>query len=270
MRLTVLGSGSKGNAVLVESGGAALLIDAGFPHRELLARLARVGCAPASIQGIAITHEHGDHIRGVPRTARLFGIPVAASAGTLNAVAPRLDHRTERVTLQPARPARLADWRLTAFPTAHDAREPIMLVVEDADGRRLGVAYDVGSPTAALRHAFRGLDALIIESNHDEVMLRSSDYPPSVRARIAGRAGHLSNVEAARLIGDAAHAGLAVVVLAHLSQQCNEPTLALETTKAALKGTAFSGIVVVAHQDEPTARLDVGASLQQLALPLGR
>jgi phosphoribosyl 1,2-cyclic phosphodiesterase len=268
VRLTVLGSGSKGNAVLVQCGGAALLIDAGFPHRELLARLARVGCAPDCIQGIAVTHEHGDHSRGVPRAARLWGIPVAGSAGTLAAVEPHFHRDTERLRLLPARPTMLGSWRLTAFPTAHDAREPIMLVVEDPEGRRLGVAYDVGSPTAALRHAFRGLDALIIESNHDEIMLRSSDYPPSVRARIAGRAGHLSNVDAARLIGDAAHAGLAVVVLAHLSQQCNDPALALETTKAALRGTAFTGIVVVASQDQPTAPLDVGASLQQLALNL--
>ncbi|HEY2804559.1 MAG TPA: MBL fold metallo-hydrolase [Gemmatimonadales bacterium] len=268
MRLTVLGSGSRGNAVLVESGNAALLIDAGFHLKELAGRLERAGCATDRIQGIALTHEHGDHCRGVARASRTWGIPVAASAGTLAAVGVHLHESTTRMPLFPARPMLMGSWRLTAFPTAHDAREPVMLIVEDPDGRRLGVAYDVGSPTAALRHAFRGLDALIIESNHDEVLLRSSDYPPSVRARIAGRAGHLSNNEAARLISDVAHPGLAVVVLAHLSEHCNMPTLALETTKAALRGTAFSGIVVVATQDQPTDSFDVGASLQQLVLPL--
>ncbi|MFI5280469.1 MAG: hypothetical protein ACHQU1_08240, partial [Gemmatimonadales bacterium] len=161
-------------------------------------------------------------------------------------------------------------FQLTAFPTAHDAREPIVLIVEDAEGRRLGVAYDVGSPTMALQHACRGLDALVIESNHDEVMLRSSSYPASVRARIAGRAGHLSNTQAAAVARAAAHAGLGAVVLAHLSEMCNTEELALQTMKAALRGTAFAGTLVVARQDAPTASIDVGAATLQLALPLGR
>jgi phosphoribosyl 1,2-cyclic phosphodiesterase len=143
-----------------------------------------------------------------------------------------------------------------------------MLVVADAAGRRVGVAYDVGSPTAALRHACHALDALVLETNHDEVLLRSSRYPPAVRARIAGRGGHLSNREAALLAAEVAHAGLAVLVLAHLSDRCNRPDLALDAVAVALRGTTFKGRLLVARQDAPLPAVDVGAALEQLALPL--
>ena len=246
MRITVLGSGSRGNAIFVESDAGALLIDAGFSFREMLKRCEAAGRDPA----------------------REWSVPVAGSAGTLEAVRPALATHTETVLLPPARGTQVGDWRITAFPSAHDARDPVVLVAEDPRGRRIGVAYDVGSPTVALRHAIRGLDALVIESNHDEVMLRGSEYPPSVRARIAGRAGHLSNEEAARLVADAAHSRLGLVVLAHLSERCNEQALALETMKAALHRTAFAGRVIVATQDAPTETVELAQTLQQLALPL--
>jgi phosphoribosyl 1,2-cyclic phosphodiesterase len=268
VRLTVLGSGSRGNAILVESGDAALLVDAGFSLKDLARRITQSGADPARVRALALTHEHGDHTRGAARAAATWSVPVAASAGTLAAVLPRLGGAAT-VSLPPARPVTVGGFRLTAYPTAHDAREPIMLVIEDAEGRRCGVAYDVGSPTSALQHACRGLDALVIESNHDEVMLRSSSYPPAVRARIAGRAGHLSNVQAATIVAAAAHAGLGAVVLVHLSETCNRADLALETMKAALRGTAFTGTIVVSRQESPTVAIDVGNASLQLALPLG-
>ena len=267
MRLTVLGSGSRGNAILVESGPHALLVDAGFSMKDLDRRLARAGFDPGRLVAIALTHEHTDHSRGAGRAAALWNVPIAASAGTLAAVAGRLNGAAT-LALPPSRSVPVGSFRLTGFPTAHDAREPIVLIVEDAEGRRLGVAYDVGSPTTALAHACRGLDALVIESNHDEVMLRASRYPAVVRSRIAGRAGHLSNAQAAAVVAAAAHAGLGVVVLAHLSQECNREDLALGAMRAALKGGAFAGTIVVARQDEPTAPIDVGAQTVQLALPL--
>ena len=270
MRVTVLGSGSRGNAVLVESGGGALLIDAGFSLKEIVRRCLRAGRDPGRIRAIALTHEHGDHSRGVPAAAHAWSVPVAGSSGTLRALEDRLPRAVTRVPLAASRRVELGPFTVTAYPTAHDAREPVVLIAEDGDGRRLAVAYDVGSPTAALRHALRNLDAVIIESNHDEVMLRASDYPPSVRARIAGRSGHLSNTEAARLVADAAHGGLGLVVLAHVSEQCNQPDLALQTMKAALRRTAFAGTVVVACQDAPTDCIEVGATVSQLSLPLGR
>ena len=267
VRLTVLGSGSRGNAILVESGPDALLVDAGFSLRALEQRLALAGGDPARVRAIALTHEHGDHSRGAARAAAAWNVPIAASAGTLAAAAPRLNGAAT-VSLPPSRAVAVGAFQLTAFPTAHDAREPVVLIVADAEGRRLGVAYDVGSPTTALQHACRGLDALVIEANHDEVMLRASDYPASVRSRIAGRAGHLSNAQAAAVVAGAAHAGLGAVVLAHLSEVCNREELALTALRTALRGTAFRGTLVVARQDAPTAPIDVGAQTVQLALPL--
>jgi phosphoribosyl 1,2-cyclic phosphodiesterase len=268
VRLTVLGSGSRGNALVVESGEAALLVDAGFAPRDLAKRCAAAGCDPARIRAIVLTHEHGDHARGARRAAAAWRVPVAASRGTLAALAGRLAGGTVTRELPAARPVPLAGFRLTAYPSAHDAAEPILLVVEDEAGRRLGVAYDVGSPTAALRHALRGLDALVLEANHDEVLLRSSAYPPTVRARIAGRGGHLSNREAGELAAQCAHPGLALLVLAHLSESCNRADLAEAAVRGALRGTRFAGRIVVAQQDAPTPALEVGARGGQLALPL--
>jgi len=265
MRVTVLGSGSRGNAILVESGDDALLVDAGFSHRTLEQRLSAAGRSAGAVRAIAITHEHGDHARGAARAARAWGVPVAASRGTLRALA--LHAETRAIALAPARAVTVPPFRVTCFPITHDAADPVMLVVEDPAGIRIGVAFDLGMATSALRHALRGLDGLVIESNHDEVLLRSSSYPASVRSRIAGHGGHLSNRQTAELLAACAHAGLGLVVLAHVSELCNRPDLALAEARGALRGTAFRGRIVVAGQDAPTPTLEVGAA--QLALPLG-
>ncbi len=265
MRLTVLGSGSRGNALLLEAGGDALLVDAGFSLRDLTRRLAAAGRDPAAVRAIALTHEHGDHARGAARAAAAWRVPLCGSAGTLAAVGAG----DGAVVLPAGRRVPCAGFALTAYPTAHDASDPVVLVAEDPEGRRVGVAYDVGSPTAALRLACRDLDALVLETNHDEVLLRASGYPPAVRARIAGRGGHLSNTQAAALAAEVAHADLAVVVLAHLSDRCNTPALARRAVADALAGTAFRGALLVASQHEPLPTVDVGAALAQLSLPLG-
>lgn len=265
----MLGSGSRGNALLLEAGGDALLVDAGFSFRDLGRRLAAAGREPSSIRAIALTHEHGDHSRGAAPAAAAWKVPVLASAGTLAALGPALDGAAGTVSLPASRRVTCAGFHLTAFPTAHDAAEPIVLVVEDGEGRRLGIAYDVGSPTAALGLACRGLDGLVLETNHDEVMLRASGYPPAVRARIAGRGGHLSNSQAAALAAEVAHAGLSVIVLAHISDRCNTAELARRAVGDALAGTAFQGTILVASQDAPLPTVDIGRGPGQLSLPLG-
>ena len=270
MRLTVLGSGSRGNALLVESGEDALLVDAGFSHKDLVKRCAAAGRERAGVRAIVLTHEHSDHARGAVRAAAAWSVPLVASPGTLAALAGDLADGIATVALAPGRRTALFSFHVTTFPTAHDAAEPVLLVVEDGEGRRLGIAYDVGSPTVALRHALRGLDAVVVEANHDEVMLRASGYPPSVRSRIAGRGGHLSNREAGELVAGCAHAALGLVVLAHLSEHCNRAELALAAVRTALRGTSFAGRIVVAAQDAPSPVFEVGAALGQLALPLPR
>jgi phosphoribosyl 1,2-cyclic phosphodiesterase len=270
VRLTVLGSGSRGNAVLLESGPDALLVDAGFSLRDLARRLAAAGADPARLAGIVLTHEHGDHARGAPRAAAAWRVPLLASRGTLDALRPRLADGTGTRALAAGRAHACGAFTVRAYPTAHDAADAVMVVVEDGEGRRVGIAYDVGTPTAALRHACRDLDALVLETNHDEVLLRASAYPPVVRARIAGRGGHLSNREAGLLAAEVAHAGLGVLVLAHLSDRCNTPELARDAVARALAGTAFRGALLVARQDVPLPGVEIGDALEQLALPLGR
>jgi phosphoribosyl 1,2-cyclic phosphodiesterase len=267
VQLTVLGSGSRGNAVLVESGGEALLVDAGFSLREILRRCAKSGRDPSRVRGLVLTHEHGDHARGAARAAAAWGVPVAASRGTLQALRFALTEGQATVGLAMSRPVRIGRWSVTAYPTAHDAAEPVIVVVEDVEGRRVGVAFDVGAPTTAVRLGCRGLDALVLETNHDDVLLRSGDYPPRVRERIAGSGGHLSNRQAAELVAEAGHSGLGLLVLGHLSDRCNRAELAMAAVRTALRGTQFAGRIVVAGQTEPTPTLEVGAAVQ-LALPL--
>jgi phosphoribosyl 1,2-cyclic phosphodiesterase len=269
VRLTVLGTGSRGNAFLVESGGDAIMVDAGFSLRDLRRRAALAGVDLSNVRAVVVTHEHGDHSRGAIRAVTEWRVPLAASAGTLRALEPGLPRGAPSVALAAARSAAVGPFLVTSFPTAHDAADPVVLVVEDQGGLRVGIACDVGSPTAALAHSLKGLDAVVIESNHDEVMLRSSDYPPSVRSRIAGSRGHLSNTQAARLVADAAHSSLDLVVLVHLSEQCNRPHLALTAMRQALEKRGFKGRLMVAGQDAPLPSVEIGGALEQLALPLG-
>ena len=182
--LYALGSGSKGNCFALQRGGATLLLDAGFSAREIARRAARVGLSLASVVGIALTHEHGDHAAGVAQLARNLGVPVAASPGTWSCLREYLP-RTLHVPIGMGTRAEVGPFTIHAAGTSHDAAEPVALMIESDDGVRLGVAYDLGRPTIGVRFLLRELTALVLEANHDEVLLRTSDYPPSVRQRIA-------------------------------------------------------------------------------------
>jgi phosphoribosyl 1,2-cyclic phosphodiesterase len=245
--LTVLGSGSRGNACALVSGGCSLLLDAGFSAREI-ARRAEAGAVDLStLCGIALTHEHGDHAQGAVRLARRFGVPLLASAGTWAALgAPA---RVKHLPLRGIGFTECGPFTLAGCILLHDAAEPLALTVTTGDGVRLGVAYDFGRPTQALRYHFRAVTALVLEANYDEVMLRTSEYPPAVQHRIAGSGGHLSNRGSAQLLVELFHPGLTTVVLAHLSQRCNTPVAARETVEPALRACGFVGELVVALQD---------------------
>jgi phosphoribosyl 1,2-cyclic phosphodiesterase len=246
--LHVLGSGSRGNCFAVARDGAVLLVDAGFSAREIQRRAARAGLDLRGLAGIALTHEHGDHACGALRLAAQCGAPVLASPGTWAALGAPAD-----VAFRPVGTARAeaGPFAVTGCPLPHDAREPLALAVHTADGTGIGLAYDLGRPTTAIRYFLRELTAVVLEANHDEVLLRTSDYPASVRDRIAGSGGHLSNRAAAELLVEVAHAGLASVVLAHLSQRCNTEAAARGTVEPALRHAGFLGDVHVARQDEP-------------------
>jgi phosphoribosyl 1,2-cyclic phosphodiesterase len=268
MKLTVLGSGSRGNAVLVESDRTRLLIDAGFTARELERRLLAVDVPPGALTALWITHEHRDHTIGMGVFARRYGLPIYLTEGTRNACADLLNGCGRLRLYRPAHAVTIGALRVEPFLTAHDAADPVSVTVtEPATGHRVGLATDVGAPTAGVRHALRGCHVLVLEANHDEILLREGPYPKSVVSRIAGRHGHLSNRAAARLAADLHHDDLTAVVLAHLSRECNRPELARTAVADALARVRYRGALLLAGQDEPLGPIDVGDGLRRLAPP---
>lgn len=247
--LHVLGSGSKGNCCAVSAEGEVLLVDAGFSAREVERRATAVALDLGRVRGIVVTHEHGDHARGAVRLAQRLGAPLVASPGTLAALAGASGVR--QVPLSGGAPRELGGFTIHAAATSHDAVEPLAVVVATREGHRVGYATDLGRPSTALRWLFRDLTAIVLEANYDEVLLRTSGYPPAVQQRIAGFGGHLSNGDAAELLREVHHPGLAAVVLAHLSQRCNTPDHARARVAGVLEALRFEGHLAVAGQDAP-------------------
>lgn len=243
-----LGSGSKGNCFVLEEDGSALLLDAGFSAREVGRRAELAGVPLERVCAIAVTHEHGDHASGAVQLARRLGVPVAASPGTWGAL--RGAEGLAHIPLRAGEPADVGGFRIAAAATNHDAAEPMALAVWGPSGHRVGLAHDLGRPTAAVRYLLRELSALVIEANHDEVLLRTSEYPAAVRQRISGGGGHLSNRAAAELIEELVHPHLGHIVLAHLSERCNTPAEARATIEPVLRRAGYRGALHVAGQNE--------------------
>jgi phosphoribosyl 1,2-cyclic phosphodiesterase len=243
----------------------ALLIDAGFSAREIERRAELAGLDLDLVAGIALTHEHGDHACGAPLLARRLQVPVLTAPGTWRHLAATMEdaeHRPLGLCIR----MQLGPFTLEACPTSHDAAEPLAIVARGAEGASVGVAYDLGRPTTAVRYLLRNLTAIVLESNHDEVQLRTSEYPPVVQRRIAGSSGHLSNRAAADLLVELHHPGLGAVVLAHLSQHCNTAAEARATVAPALRRAGFRGTLHVADQDRPLAPILV---VQKAGVQLG-
>src|SRR5579859_1096411 len=247
MRFASLGSGSQGNALVVEAGGTRLLLDCGFGLAATVARLARLGLDPEDLAGIVVTHEHDDHIGGVARLARRHGIPVWLTPGTLAGFETLFAGVAHISVIQNYEAFAVGDLHVQPFPVPHDAREPAQYVFGDG-ARRLGVLTDVGSSTRHIEAMLSGCDALVLECNHDVEMLRVSSYPPKLRSRIAGRFGHLDNAAAAELLRALDKGRLAHVVAAHLSQENNRPELARAALSAVMN--CAPEWIAVADQDE--------------------
>lgn len=233
MRFASLGSGSRGNATLVEAGATCLLIDCGFSAREATRRLRRLGLDATALAAILVTHEHGDHIAGVGQLARRFGIPVYATPGTIEAGARLLGTLPSVTRISAHEPFTIGDLEVSPMVVPHDAREPCQFVLGDG-ARRLGVLTDAGSITRHVVERLAGCDGLVLEFNHDAQLLSASAYPPALRARIASDLGHLSNGQAAELLALLDTSRLRQLVPAHLSEANNTPALALAAAARAL------------------------------------
>lgn len=237
-----LGSGSQGNATLVRAGGTAILIDCGFGPRELARRLAPHGLTPGDLDAILITHEHADHIGGAGAVARRFDVPLWMTTGTHLAAPPSFGEVPFLGILTGETPITLGALAVHPVTVPHDAREPRQFVIDDGRSR-LGVCTDLGSCTAHLLAAFGACDGLLLEFNHDEALLRGGHYPEFLKQRILSDWGHLSNTQAADLLGHLAHARLKAFVAAHLSERNNLPAL-VRTLAAAALGTSADDILI--------------------------
>lgn len=271
--VSVLGSGSRGNAVAISASGKILLVDAGFSSKELRRRAEGAGIDLANLCGIALTHEHHDHTRGALRLARDSGVPVLASPGTWAAL--RRGGKTagwqdgrDFLPVRNGGRTECGPFTVAGCAILHDAIEPLALTVTTSEGTAIGIASDFGRPTQALRFHFRALHAAVVESNYDEVMLRTSRYPVSVQHRIAGSGGHLSNRATAQFLSELFQPSLGTVILTHLSQQCNAPEVARQTVETALRAKGFRGEVYVAEQERPLETIRVGARSEQTELNL--
>lgn len=224
MRFASLGSGSRGNALLVEAGNTSLLIDAGFGPREMLRRLERLGVIAADVDALLVTHEHSDHIGGAFACARRFGWTVLLTHGTLAAC--REGGAGVNTTLIDSHePFSVGDIRVHPFPVPHDAREPVQFVLTEG-ARRLGVLTDAGHVTPHMVAMLDACDALVLECNHDAQMLMQGSYPPALKRRIGGLWGHLDNLAAASLLSRIGRTNLRHIVAAHLSAENNSVALA--------------------------------------------
>ena len=256
LRFRVLGSGSTGNATLVEAEGTRILLDAGLGPRTLAERLQDAGVDPASLDAIFVSHEHGDHSRGAAAFSARWGVRLCGSRGTYAAAAFGASDIAGYDVISAGATRRLGALAVTAVALPHDAAEPLAFLV-NADGATLGHATDFGQISRTMVEAFAGCDALLLESNYDPAMLRDGPYPWSLKERILGPLGHVSNDDVARYLGTGLGTSCRKVVLAHISQKNNHPELAGMTAERALERCARKGVQLLLTSADGSGWIDV-------------
>ncbi len=253
----MLGSGSSGNALVIESGEGRILVDAGFSCKQIELRMAAVGLDPRQLDAVLITHEHGDHTQGVDLISRRYGLPIYLTAGTRDGLTLSETAQSRTRLIASGRRFEVNGFEVEPFGLPHDAREPVGFLIEDSAGRRLGLAADLGSRTQLAWGRLRDLDLLILEANHDLEMLRNGPYPWALKQRVAGRHGHLSNREAADGLPELLNDRLRGVALYHLSRTNNLPAVAAATIGEVLLREGCKAEITVCSQHQPTEWLKV-------------
>ena len=247
MRFALLGSGSEGNALVVQVGASAVLMDCGFSVAETGMRLARLGLEISDLSGIVVTHEHSDHISGVARLARQHDLPVWLTHGTWRDQRKQMEGMRNVTEISPHAAFAIGEVQVHPYIVPHDAAEPVQYVFSDG-ARKLGVLTDAGCATPHIESMLGGCHALVLECNHDATMLANGDYPYFLKQRVGGRHGHLNNEQAAALLARLDTSRLQHLVAAHLSQKNNTPELAVAALCGAL-GCAPEWIAVATQHE---------------------
>ncbi|MFC2140334.1 MBL fold metallo-hydrolase [Candidatus Auribacterota bacterium] len=251
LRICVLGSGSRGNSIYIGVNNTHLLIDVGLSCKEMEKRLAEIGVSPEEINGILISHEHIDHIKGIPLLSSKFNIPVFSNRLTAGKIKENIKNGVQKnLRLNIFLGGNIFEvnaLEVKPFSVFHDAIDPVGFIVSYKD-KKIAVATDLGFPSSLVKERLKGVDAIILESNYDIEMLKNSKRPWSLKQRIMGRQGHLSNIVAANLLADVMHDDLQEIFLVHLSQDCNSPDLALKTTREKVLNKSYQGNLRMTYQ----------------------
>lgn len=258
MKFAVLGSGSAGNSTVLVCGGVRLLIDAGLSAKQLCLRLAQMGIEPESLSGILLTHEHGDHVRGLKNFLKKMPVPVFATRETAHVVREQGIEGAVWKTFEAGQSFAIDHLTVESFAIQHDAVDPVGFVIGNATNR-LGLVSDAGFVTRNMTERLRQLSALFVEANYDDELLElDTKRPWSIKQRISSKHGHLSNVQVGELLREIAHPGLSQVVFGHLSSDCNCPKKVTELFGRSLRELGYAHTALhCATQSEPTPWFEV-------------
>jgi phosphoribosyl 1,2-cyclic phosphodiesterase len=257
---SVLASGSKGNAILVRTESTTILVDCGLSGKKILSLLQCLELDERSLQGIVISHEHNDHIRGAGILSRKLNIPIFISPQTFAMGQYQVGKLTrEPVFFENGQMFSIGDIVIDTFPSSHDVVDGSNFILTKSNDteRKLGIATDLGFSSRLMVQKFKQSSSVILESNHDEEMLLSGPYPWHLKQRVKSRQGHLSNVQAVSVITQILHPGLKNIILAHLSEQNNKPEIAYQCMSNYLKMMNHETNLLVSQQDKPTPLIDV-------------
>lgn len=244
LKLTILGSGSSGNCTVVSTDHTTLLVDAGLSAKQITLRLEAAGFNPAALDGILLTHEHGDHTAGLEIFTKKWGVPIYATPLTQESIEHQFRHSPRWKLMQTGSPFELKDLRIECFSVPHDAVDPVGFILQDIESK-LGFVSDVGFVTNVIRERLQGAHTLFIEANYDTDLLEADEKRPwSTKQRISSRHGHLSNHQAAELVSAVAHEALHQVILGHLSEDCNHPDTAVGFIREVLTERSFHEVDV--------------------------
>ncbi len=248
LQIAALGSGSRGNAFVVRAQGTTILVDCGFSAQETTRRLQLIDCDPHQLSAIFVTHEHQDHSGGVGVVSRRYALPVWATGGTSRQSRWGAVAQFNRVSAGSV--VQVGALTIESFQLVHDASEPVQFIVGHGD-RRIGILTDTGTLNAEAMQMAHRCDGLVLEANHDAGMLRDGPYPPSLKRRVGGQYGHLSNSQARAVLASLTPGRLQWIAAAHLSEQNNKPELVVDQLKP--QSERLGARLVVAHQERGLA-----------------